>query len=477
MIPVGLQLLLIPIILMGAVYSVLLTPPRHPKNIPAVPFWVTLLPFFFDIDQEETYRKYIEQPLTEHGAVKMFFGARWNVLVARPELMQRVFRDEELFRKSGNHEKIPHSVLAEFLGDNIISASAEKWRTYRSVIKPALQRPFDSDIVERNTDNLCDLFAATQKKSPVVPVQELLQRFTIANTAQCIFDADFKSLADSTTISSLQGAVKREIFKPIFMSFPFLDSLPFPSRLAARRKAGEFYETLQKALLGSKALDAEKVSSRLVEAKNNGTLTPRQFRDNLMVLFVASQENPQLALISTLYLLAKHPQQQAVVRAELKQAREENIPLDQLPRLTATLLECLRLFPPISQLVNRRTTAPAALGPDSIIPEETYVGYYSYATNRDIGFWGKDSKEFVPERWGGEMDKIQSNLRKSKSKAAFITFHGGRRACLGEKFAMLELRTAVAGVLQRFELSLPRGVEAGPLYPRALKLNFQELEK
>lgn len=116
MLPIGVQLLLIPLIIIGSVYFVLLTPPRHPKNIPAVPFWVTLLPFFFDVDQEETYKKYIEKPLGEYGAVKLFFGARWNVILACPDLMQRIFRDEDLFRKSGNHEKIPHSVLAEFLG-------------------------------------------------------------------------------------------------------------------------------------------------------------------------------------------------------------------------------------------------------------------------------------------------------------------------------------------------------------------------
>lgn len=93
-----------------------LIPPRHPLNVPSVPFWVVLLPFFWDVDQETTYRQYIEKPLIKHGAVKIFFGGQWCLLVQRPSFMMEVLRNEEVYQKSGNQKKIPHSVLAEFLG-------------------------------------------------------------------------------------------------------------------------------------------------------------------------------------------------------------------------------------------------------------------------------------------------------------------------------------------------------------------------
>lgn len=46
---------------------------------------------------------------------------------------------------------------------------------------------------------------------------------------------------------------------------------------------------------------------RLLDAHQSGQWDEKQMHDNLTVLFVAGQENPQLCLISTLYLLAKHP--------------------------------------------------------------------------------------------------------------------------------------------------------------------------
>lgn len=69
-----------------------------------------------DVDQEETFNKYVREPLLEHGAVKIFFGAQWNILVQRSEYLVEILKNEEIYQKSGNQKKIPHSVLAEFLG-------------------------------------------------------------------------------------------------------------------------------------------------------------------------------------------------------------------------------------------------------------------------------------------------------------------------------------------------------------------------
>lgn len=110
------KLTLLGVAAVAFVYFVFLLPPRHPKSIPAVPFWVALLPFFKDVDQSDIFRKYIEEPLRTHGAIKLFFGAQWNVLVHRPSFLVEIFRDEDLYQKSGNQKKIPHSVLAAFLG-------------------------------------------------------------------------------------------------------------------------------------------------------------------------------------------------------------------------------------------------------------------------------------------------------------------------------------------------------------------------
>lgn len=189
LLPLGTAILLI----LGA--FVFLLPPKHPQGIPAVPFWVTLIPFFKDVDQSEIFGKYIEEPIRTHGAVKLFFAARWNVLVHRPRYLAEIFKHGGVYEKSGNQKKIAHSVLAEFLGDNIISSHGSTWKQYRNVIKPGLQRAFDTDQLARNAEKLCDLIdsASAEAAHEVngIPVQELLQRYTIANIGQVILQTDF----------------------------------------------------------------------------------------------------------------------------------------------------------------------------------------------------------------------------------------------------------------------------------------------
>lgn len=183
--PVGLALL--------AAVTFLLPPSNFPKNIPTIPFYYTLLPLFRDCDQETLYREYLEEPLKKYGAVKIFFASRWNVLVQRPELLQEVFKNEDLYAKSGNQKKIPYSVIADYTGDNIISAHGADWRLYRSVVAPGLQRDFDTEPVVRNANLLASLFAEQQKKAGKAGVLVLpfLQRLTLENVAQSLLGTRF----------------------------------------------------------------------------------------------------------------------------------------------------------------------------------------------------------------------------------------------------------------------------------------------
>lgn len=171
------------------------------------------MPFFKDIDQSEMYDQYIKGPIRTHGAVKLFFAARWNVVVHRPRYLAEMLKHGGVYEKSGNQKKIAHSVLAEFLGDNIISSHGSTWKRYRDVIKPGLQRTFDTDQLALNAEKLCDLIgsASTEAVDKVygVPVQELLQRYTIANIGQVILQTEF---GVSFLSFSQMGLIHRKLF-------------------------------------------------------------------------------------------------------------------------------------------------------------------------------------------------------------------------------------------------------------------------
>lgn len=184
--------------LVAIIRSVVLPPKNFPQNIPTIPFYVALIPFFKQVDQSDVYKRYLAKGLATYGAVKIYFGGRWNILVQRPELLQEVIKQEDIYMKSGNQVKIPYSVLAEYTGDNIISTHGENWKLYQKVIKPGLQRKFEAGPIRNNAHLLIDkLLRGQRPREGAVPssgvvVPELVQRCTLANLSEVIFGSDFK---------------------------------------------------------------------------------------------------------------------------------------------------------------------------------------------------------------------------------------------------------------------------------------------
>ncbi|KAG8412932.1 cytochrome P450-dit2 [Metarhizium acridum] len=446
------------------------------------------MPLVKDVDQQEIFNKYIEKPLRKHGAAKIFFAGQWNVLIHKPEYIAEVFRREDIYQKSGNHKKIPHSVLAALLGDNIISSRGESWKGYRRVIKPTLQASPNLEVLLSNARLLSNILVESQALATEQGIQASIQRHTIANFGNTYFNVNLNTPRSSEAcLHRIQAQISKEIFSPVFMNFPFLDRLPFPSRKRARKLASHFTDrlvvTLEDGVKGDKTADIQnKLCTSLLSARVSGELTEKQFRDNTTILFMAGQENPQLAILSTMYLLAKHQDIQDHLFDELSLQREKPVDaeyLHSLPLLTSTIYESLRLFPPIGQLINRRVSSAVRLGDAIFIPQGTYVGYNCYSTNRDPDAWGQDANDFRPSRWGCSRRDIQKEYRRRRASAEFISFHGGQRACLGEQYAILQLKATLYTLVTRLRwrldpMWLDRMTPAGPLYPRNLRLLFEE---
>lgn len=190
--------IILPLLLLCVVASAIYffaQPPKLPLGIPSIPFYVTFIPLFKDVDQEQIYQTYMKRPLQDHGMVKIFFGGRWNLLVQRPEFVAEIFKLEDIFQKSGNQKKIPYSVLAEYTGDNIISGHGENWRLYQSVIKPGLQRSFEVETIRENGEKLYGLIVDRQESCGTgrgISVLDLFQRYALANLSQVVLGCDFR---------------------------------------------------------------------------------------------------------------------------------------------------------------------------------------------------------------------------------------------------------------------------------------------
>lgn len=79
--------------------------------------------------------------------------------------------------------------------------------------------------------------------------------------------------------------------------------------------------------------------------------------------------------------------------------------------------------------------------------------------------WGKDCREYKPERW------LRDDRFMSESAYKFSAFNGGPRLCLGKDFAYYQMKFTAASILYRYHVTV---VKDHPVAPRmALTMYLQ----
>ena len=177
-------------------YSATRIPDNLPKNIPHVPIYISLLGLWSEMGQDEIYDRWLREPLEKYGAVKIWFAGRWSILMTRPEFLSDMLKREDVFSKAGSQKKIPWSVVASLVGDNIINCHGDNYKLYSSVMKPGLQKTnFDTKPILDKSRKFVNLLLDEQKtvgKVSGVLVNPIIQRYAIAAMGESFLDIDFE---------------------------------------------------------------------------------------------------------------------------------------------------------------------------------------------------------------------------------------------------------------------------------------------
>ncbi|KAF4624126.1 hypothetical protein G7Y89_g14047 [Cudoniella acicularis] len=115
----------------------------------------------------------------------------------------------------------------------------------------------------------------------------------------------------------------------------------------------------------------------------------------------------------------------------------------------AAYLESLRLYPSYSPPMERIVPSQGIEAGGYHIPAGNIVSVPQYMAHRDVSIFGEDIEVFRPERW---FEADESSLRRMENN--FLAFGKGTGVCVGRDLAMLEIRSCLFGLLQRFDFEL-----------------------
>ncbi|RXW23527.1 hypothetical protein EST38_g2354 [Candolleomyces aberdarensis] len=256
-------------------------------------------------------------------------------------------------------------------------------------------------------------------------------------------------------------------------------------------KKREYYENKTKEELGLDVDEGKAVKANM-EADERDKLDDAELTGQIATLTFAAMDTTSSALARLLHLLSEHQDAQNRLRDEIQRAyaskrsggralsdedeeeTEGQLNYDELMNLSyldGVVRETLRLYPPAPTVL--RETLQDVVMPFSkpllssdgktyitevVVPKGTKVFPALYAANRNKDIWGEDAEEWKPERWvkASETGQKVVNERIPGVYSHLMTFIGGGRACIGFKFAELEIKVTLCVLLSKFKFNMPK---------------------
>ncbi|KAL5822372.1 hypothetical protein ACOSQ3_020282 [Xanthoceras sorbifolium] len=425
-----------------------------------------------------------------YGRIYMFAtGRKQHLFVNQPEMIRELKLHKSLdLGKPSYLSKAREPIL----GNGIIKANGHHWAHQKKLIAPHF---FPHQV--KGMVGLMEECATAMMRKWEQRLQE-----NGGGVAEFMVDQDLRGLSVDVisraffgssyylgkTISTMLMAMEETLAKPsLIFGLPYLRFLPTKSRRKIWRLKKEVEALILKVVKGrqegSENDDAGKHSKDLLQlileraSTDSKLIQDKHKMEQFMVdtcknIYFAGYVTTSVSASWTLMLLAQHPEWQQRVRSEIIEicgSDHSTMSLDwdklrQLKTLGNVILESLRLYAP-SAVIAREAFADIPIGDGNnyfVVPKGVHIWSFVPLLHRDPENWGPDVNEFNPERFRGGIPEA------CKHPQAYVPFGYGSRLCIGQTFAMLQLKLVMCLLLSRFSFSVSPNYRHSPVYKMLL---------
>jgi len=365
-------------------------------------------------------------------------------ILTGPEAHEAYFRapDEQL------NPRAPYKMMNPVFGKGVAyDTTLDRMTEQLHMLLPALQDKrmrtygeYISQEVELSTKDWGD--------EGVIPLYEYTATLTNFTSSRCLLGKEFREELNeefAKVYHDLEGGVT-----PLALIHAHLPLPAFIKRDRARAKLGAMVtEIIEKRK--QSGYEGEDLLQTLMEStyKDGSKLSDHEVTGMLVAAMFAGHHTSAVTAAWSLLELIQHPEALAKVREELAEVLGDDgeisyMTVRRMRYLEGAIKEALRLHPPLFVLFRQVEYDFEVNG--YTIPKGSWVAISPHVAHR--------IEEVFPHTLAYEPERYLPGRAEDKQNFAFIAFGGGRHKCLGNAFAILQLKVILATLLQKYEFEL-----------------------
>ncbi|ALC42043.1 Cyp4p1 [Drosophila busckii] len=395
-------------------------------------------------------------------------AAVYNILDA--DNMEAVLNDQNLITKS-----IVYNFLKPALRTGLLTSTDKKWHSRRKMITPTFHFNILSQFEEIFKAESIKFVQQFAKDTEIdISLSELIPRFTLNSICETAMGIKLDDMAEQgdryrDNFSMIEKCFIRRVSNPLlwfdkiynmFVASEFESAFrgvhEFSSEIIAKRRTLLEHEI--KTRMDQQTPDEDIYINKkqrfamldtLIFAEQDGLIDHRGICEEVDTLMFEGFDTTSIGLIFGLMNASLNPEAQRKCYEELSEHIADdlsNVDVNQLSKLKymdCFVKETMRLFPSVP-IMARQTVRETQLSNGLILPPYTQIVMHVFDVHRNPKHWSHPD-EFQPERF------LPENYQ-DRHTYAYVPFSAGQRNCIGQKYAMLEMKTLLVVLLKQFEV-------------------------
>ncbi|CAL8287754.1 unnamed protein product [Merluccius merluccius] len=367
-------------------------------------------------------------------------------------------------------DDVAYRFIKPWIGEGLLVSSGQKWFNHRRLLTPGFHYNILKPYVKLTADCsklMLDKWEGYSQTNELFELSGPVSLMSLDNIMRCAFSNISNCQNEGGTNTYIKAVYElSDLINMRIRVFPYHSDFIFylsPHGFRFRRACRVTHRHTEEVIRKRKEELKDEAELERIQAKRNldfldillcardedqKALSDEAIRAEVDTFMFEGHDTTASGISFLLYSLATHPEHQKICREEILQVLGDRETLDwddlnRIPYTTMCIKESLRLYPPVPG-IGRKLTKTMNFFDGRSMPEGSYVGVGVYSHHRNGTVWENplvfDPLRFLPE-----------NISK-RPPHTFVPFSAGPRNCIGQNFAMNEMKVAIAQTLRRYQL-------------------------